>query len=1330
MRTEVRKLLLDGLIAIACLTLVGLVAGLPAGAESLVEGHVRLASGEPVSAAQVRLFGLTDLRQLAGTTTDETGYFALPLEALEEVSELPEGFFLGQNYPNPFNPSTNIPYQLPASTHVRLEVFNMLGQRVATLVDRERPPGFHTARWDGTDAAGRAVAAGVYLYRLQSGGTSLTQRMVLVDGQAGIAAPTSVKAPVGPGALATDDQRPMETRAPVYGLTVSGPGVTNYIDLGFRIPRDGTLVELVVEGLDSTHRSKAAASRLLGDVNNDGRVDISDALIVVIYSLDHERGITVPNQGDIALGDVNRDMRVDLFDALLILTYLTDPSDPSLPAGIGEPIAPTEETPKIYWTAERPPRIQRANLDGSQVEDLVTTGLIHPRGLAVDRAAGKMYWLDRGTDKLQRANLDGSIIEDIVTTGLNHPLSLALDVAAGKIYWLDHKTAKIQRANLDGSNIEDLVTTGRQPEGLALDVAAGKMYWMTVGTDKIQRAILDGSNVEDLVTTGLAAPSGLALDLAAGKMYWTDSGTDKIQRANLDGSNIEDLVTTGLIEPQELVLDLAARKMYWTDWSTSKIQRANLNGSQIEDLVTAQPSGIFGLALGIPGAETLGSATLSPDPSSLAISDDGIWHSFTVRSGEPVVVVANPGGSTPRVESTHISGASNHCPARSGDSLTRQDGETIYLAGCAAGQATVELRRATDQTLLRTYTFTIEEAPAATTGPGSAKIYWANGEKIQRADGDGFNVEEVVSSGSPRELAVDVLEGKIYWTDQGTRKIRRADLDGSNAEDIVSTGLISPVGIALDPGRGKIYWTDAGSNKIQRANLDGSQVENLVSIGLHSPEGLALDVAAGKLYWSDFGTDKIQRANLNGSQVEDLVSTGLSSPAGLALDAAAGKLYWSDFGTDKIQRANLDGSNIEDIVATGLRIPKGLALDSAGGKIYWTDSGTNKVQRANLDGSNVEDLLSGEAGTPLGLAVISPVASLSPNPSAVTFSRDGSWRSFTVQASEPVIVVANPSGTPARMLATESSGSFRECPAQGEESITRYHGQAVYLAGCETGEATVELRRAADQAVLRTYTFRIGAKLRMYWTNAGSWDRIQRADIDGTNVEDLVTTGLVDPVDVALDLAEGKMYWTDHGTDKIQRANLDGSDIEDLVTSGLSYPVGMALDLTGGKIYWTDMNTDKIQRANLDGSQVEDLVSTGLSRTRGIALDLAAGKIYWIDQGTDKIQRANLDGSQVEDLVTTGLDVPDRLALDSPGGKMYWTDSITRKIQRANLDGSQVEDLVAGLGEPRGIALDLDAGKIYWTDNGTDSIQSADLDGSNIQTLVTGLVGPTSIALE
>ena len=102
-----------------------------------------------------------------------------PVEALRG-SALPQGFSLGQNYPNPFNPSTIIPYQLAASAHVRLEVFNLLGQRITTLVDGQRPAGTHTAMWNATGAAG------VYIYRLTMGEASLARRMVLVDGLAGV----------------------------------------------------------------------------------------------------------------------------------------------------------------------------------------------------------------------------------------------------------------------------------------------------------------------------------------------------------------------------------------------------------------------------------------------------------------------------------------------------------------------------------------------------------------------------------------------------------------------------------------------------------------------------------------------------------------------------------------------------------------------------------------------------------------------------------------------------------------------------------------------------------------------------------------------------------------------------------------------------------------------------------------------------------------------------------------------------------------------------------------------------------------------------------------
>ena len=298
---------------------------------------------------------------------------------------------------------------------------------------------------------------------------------------------------------------------------------------------------------------------------------------------------------------------------------------------------------KVYWTDPGTASIQRANLDGSSIEDLVPAGLELPHGIALDVAGSKMYWTDPGTASIQRANLDGSNIEDLIPTGLELPHGIALDVTGNKMYWTDPGTARIQRANLDGSNIEPLVTRGLElPEGIALDVAGNKMYWTDPGTARIQRANLDGSNIEPLVTRGLELPEGITLDVAGNKMYWTDPGTARIQRANLDGSNIEPLVTRGLELPEGIALDVAGNKMYWTDPGTARIQRANLDGSNIEDLI---PTG-----LELPHGIALGSFLQSLDsrtPTTLEIvsgaNQQGVIN--TALANPFVVKVTNQSGS-------------------------------------------------------------------------------------------------------------------------------------------------------------------------------------------------------------------------------------------------------------------------------------------------------------------------------------------------------------------------------------------------------------------------------------------------------------------------------------------------------------------------------------------------------------------------------------------------------------------------------------------------------------------------------------------------------------
>ena len=97
-----------------------------------------------------------------------------------DLKPLPDRFSLGQNTPNPFNPSTVIGYQLPEAGLVRLAIYNLLGQEVRVLVNERMDAGSFTATWDGTDALGRRVASGIYLYRIQAGNFSASKRMLLL----------------------------------------------------------------------------------------------------------------------------------------------------------------------------------------------------------------------------------------------------------------------------------------------------------------------------------------------------------------------------------------------------------------------------------------------------------------------------------------------------------------------------------------------------------------------------------------------------------------------------------------------------------------------------------------------------------------------------------------------------------------------------------------------------------------------------------------------------------------------------------------------------------------------------------------------------------------------------------------------------------------------------------------------------------------------------------------------------------------------------------------------------------------------------------------------
>ena len=298
---------------------------------------------------------------------------------------------------------------------------------------------------------------------------------------------------------------------------------------------------------------------------------------------------------------------------------------------------------KLYWTNGY--KIRRADYDGTDfngfntkdIEELIRISFpFFPRGIAVDGAGKKVYWTDGGRQAIQRADLDGSNAEVLISRLLD-PKEIDLDETGSKMYWAEYD--RIRRADLDGEAEEYLIEGLSHPFGIEIDEAMGKMYW----TDRtgIHRADLDGSNAEVLVRSWSSDARRIAVDRVEGKIYWTDHG--RIQLADLDGSNVETFPPEAEVQerpahgppktyPVSIALDAVRRRLHWTavelfpEWGSyygfSEIKQAGLDvdDSEILSFSIPEPAGEIALYLPQPVptlAATPGASTGVPATSRL-----------------------------------------------------------------------------------------------------------------------------------------------------------------------------------------------------------------------------------------------------------------------------------------------------------------------------------------------------------------------------------------------------------------------------------------------------------------------------------------------------------------------------------------------------------------------------------------------------------------------------------------------------------------------------------------------------------------------------------------
>ncbi len=531
---------------------------------------------------------------------------------------------------------------------------------------------------------------------------------------------------------------------------------------------------------------------------------------------------------------------------------------------------------------------------------------------------------------------------------------------------------------------------------------------------------------------------------------------------------------------------------------------------------------------------------------------------------------------------------------------------------------------------------------------------------------------------------------KIYWANNSVG-VMSANLDGTGIKTLIKNRVLSLSSIDIDTTNNKVYWTDNSKMHIGRSNLDGSNSEILIELTNSIPSNIRVDNISNKIYWIEAATKKLFRANLDGT-IRETVASNLPDYFNFELDIKNNKIYWIDGTNGKIVKSNLDNTGTEDIVKGVLGVyPRNLKLDRINNRVYWltaeiaTDSFKFNIKSAKLDGSDTKTLF--------------------------TKNHDLSNFSSTEFEINPItntlyIKDIKDSNASLTILVSKLDGSSLSAP-YGYGVLPVF---SLYRSDIKNNKLY-----AIENSRIFQISFPTLPSLYTY--------------------KQVSNETIIGPTGIAIDKNVGKIYWADKYNGKIQRSNLDGTNIEDLVNRGLFSPTGIALDLVNKNIYWTEfgnnsgsslLGVSSIKKSNLDGTNVQTIISN-LVIPGSISLDIPNKKLYYTEQGLTGIYKANFDGTSIEKVILTRNPyIVEHIALDLENKKVYWSEGgIVNAIIRANLDGTQPDTFAKRpFVRVGGISLDITNKRVYRI---IDSVlQRVNFDGTNSIDLIKNLPGLTS----
>jgi hypothetical protein len=531
---------------------------------------------------------------------------------------------------------------------------------------------------------------------------------------------------------------------------------------------------------------------------------------------------------------------------------------------------------------------------------------------------------------------------------------------------------------------------------------------------------------------------------------------------------------------------------------------------------------------------------------------------------------------------------------------------------------------------------------------------------------------------------------KIYWT-HNSIGIMSANMDGTDNKVLIRNRILNLTSFDIDTVNNKVYWTDDYKRHIGRSNIDGTNFEIIKEPAPAFPSNVRVDNIGNKIYWLEKELLRLMRSNFDGTSTEPVAVNLPNGYRNFELDIKNNQMFWIDGSLNTIFKTKLDNTGRTAIALGDINIPAfNLRLDHINKRVYWAtaeynDSIKNTIKTKTFDGTDEKNIFTKRYAY-------------------------GHNLEFEINPLQNTLYIKD------KIESTGSSGYLI-----GNLDGTNLNASFGYgfnqLLEVRTPSTGVGIGTIHRMDIKNNRLYILSGGSRIYWQ---TFSNLQY------RVQQVTKEAIISPSGIAIDKNNNKMYWTDPGNGKIQRANLDGSNIEDLVQIGNNAAYAIALDLENKHMYWTERNTNLIRRANLDGSNAQTIINTTTFNDvfpQCIALDVPNKKIYFTIQGGTGVSRSNFDGTGIENLFrgrnTTYL--VNQFALDLENKKIYWSEGgQVNGIIRANLDGTQRDTFFKKTYRTDGgISLDVTNKRIYWI---VDSVlQRVNYDGTNAVNLIQNM---------